>query len=73
MLRLEFSEADKHALNHERYHHPHPRVQQRMEALGLKSQGLPHQRIATLCAISGNRHWFRLIPNAWDRENFCQG
>jgi transposase len=54
MLRLEFSEADKGALNHERYHHPHPRVQQRMEALWLKSQGLPHQRIATLCAISGN-------------------
>jgi hypothetical protein len=40
MLRLEFSEADKHALNHERYHHPHLRVQQRMEALWLKSQGL---------------------------------
>src|SRR5437764_5742031 len=54
MLQLEFSEADKHALNHERYHHPHPRVQQRVEALWLKSQGLPHQRIATLCAISGN-------------------
>jgi transposase len=54
MLRLEFSEADKHALNHERYHHPHPRIQQRMEALWLKSQGLPHHQIATLCAISGN-------------------
>ena len=45
MLQLEFSEADKRALNHERYHHSHPRVQQRMEALWLKSQGLPHQRI----------------------------
>ena len=54
MLQLEFSEADKRALNHARYHHPHPRVQQRMEALWLKSQGLPPQRIATLCAISGN-------------------
>jgi transposase len=54
MLQLEFSEADKHALNHERYHHPHPRVQQRMEALWLKSQGLPHHQIATLCAISSN-------------------
>src|SRR5919106_1317080 len=54
MLRLKFSEADKRALNHERYHHPHPRVQQRMEALWLKSQGLPHHQIATLCAISGN-------------------
>ena len=43
MLQLEFSEADKGALTHERYHHPHPRVQQRMEALWLKSQGLAHQ------------------------------
>jgi transposase len=62
MLQLEFSEADKRALNHERYHHPHPRVQQRMEALWLKSQGLAHQRIATLCAISGNtlRAYLRL-------------
>lgn len=54
MLRLEFSEFDQQALNYERYHHPHPRVQQRMEALGLKSQGVPHYQIARLCCISGN-------------------
>ena len=54
MLRLEFSEADKQALHYERYHHPHPRVQQRMEALWFKSQGLPHHQIAPLCAISAN-------------------
>jgi transposase len=54
MLRLAFSEADKQALHYERYHHPHPRVQQRMEALWLKSQGLPHHQIARLCAISTN-------------------
>ena len=42
MLQLAFSEADKQALHYERYHHPHPRVQQRMEALWLKSQGVPH-------------------------------
>src|SRR5262245_51702189 len=54
MLRLAFSEADKQALHYERYHHPHPRVQQRMEALWLKSQGLPHRQIAQLCAISAN-------------------
>jgi hypothetical protein len=39
MLRLACSEADKQALHYERYHHPHPRVPQRMEALWLKSQG----------------------------------
>jgi transposase len=54
MLRLEFSESDQQALNYERYHHPHPRVQQRMEALWLKSQGIPHHQIARLCGISGN-------------------
>jgi len=54
MLRLAFSEADKQALHYERYHHPHPRVQQRMEALWLKSQGLPHHEMARLCAISAN-------------------
>src|SRR5512147_3043090 len=54
MLRLEFSELDQQALNYERYHHPHPRVQQRMEALWLKSQQVPHYQIARLCGISGN-------------------
>jgi transposase len=54
MLRLEFSESDQQALNYERYHHPHPRGQQRMEALWLKSQGIPHYQIARLCRISGN-------------------
>jgi transposase len=54
MLRLEFSESDQQALNYERYHHPHPRVQQRREALWLKSQGVPHHQIARLCWISGN-------------------
>ena len=54
MLRLEFSESDQQALNYERYHHPHPRVQRRMEALWLKSQGLAHHQIARLCGISGN-------------------
>jgi transposase len=54
MLRLAFSEADKQALHYEPYHHPHARVQPRMEALWLKSQGLPHHEMARLCAISAN-------------------
>lgn len=52
MLHVTFTEADKQALHYERYPHPHPRVQQRMEALWLKSQSLPHAQIAHLCAIS---------------------
>jgi hypothetical protein len=52
MFQLACSEADKQALHYERYHHPQPRVQQRMEALWRKSQGVPHHQIAQLCAIS---------------------
>jgi len=31
-------------LSYERFNHPHPFVQRKMEALWLKSQGLPHQQ-----------------------------
>lgn len=51
MLTLEFTEADIAALDYERYHHPHPQVQRKMEALYLKSQGLPHKQISQLCRI----------------------
>lgn len=51
MIRLEFSEAEVRALHHERYHHPHPRVQRKMEALWLKSRGLPHREICRLTGI----------------------
>ena len=54
MIRLYFSEADKQALNYERYHHPHPRVQRKMEALWLKSHGESHQRIAQLTGLTPN-------------------
>lgn len=51
MIRLAFSESDITALDYERYHHPHPHVQRKMEALYLKSQGLSHQEIRRLCRI----------------------
>ena len=54
MLQLAFSEADKQALHYERSHHPHPRVQQRMEALWLKSQGVPPHHMAQLCALAAH-------------------
>ena len=52
MLTIEFSEADIQALAHERFHHPHPRVQKKMEALYLKAKGLKHCEICRLCDIS---------------------
>lgn len=51
MIHLTFTEAETAALNYERYHHPHPRVQRKMEALWLKSQGLPHNEIGRLTGI----------------------
>jgi len=52
MIRLNFTEEEKQALNYERYHYPHPRVQRKMEALWLKSQGESHQRIAQLTGVT---------------------
>jgi transposase len=52
MIRIQFTPADIEALNYQRYHHPHPQVQQKMEVLYLKSQGLAHQEIRRLCHIS---------------------
>jgi transposase len=51
MINIEFTEAEREALNYERYHHPHPRVQRKMEALWLKSQNLAHKEISRLTGI----------------------
>jgi hypothetical protein len=40
-------------LEYERYRHPSPLVQKRMEVVYLKSQAVPHQEIARLCRMSG--------------------
>lgn len=53
MLHLTFSPTTIDQLHYERFHHPHPRVQRKMEALYLKSQGLSHAEIARMVRISG--------------------
>jgi transposase len=65
-MQLEFTPAIQEALNYERYHHPVPLVQRRMEALWLKSHGLPHGKIAQLVNITENtlRDYFQL---------YCEG
>jgi transposase len=52
MLQIAFTNAEIAALEYERYRHPSPLVQKRMEVVYLKSQALPHQDIARLCRIS---------------------
>ena len=52
MIKIDFTAAEIKALHYERYHHPHPRVQRKMEVLWLKSQGLPHKEISRLSGVS---------------------
>jgi transposase len=52
MLRLSFTSEEIEVLHQQRFHHPHPRIRLKMEALYLKSQGFAHQEIAQLCRIS---------------------
>jgi transposase len=52
VIKIEFTPEGIDALEHERYHHPDPKVQKKMEALYLKSQGVEHQEICRLCRIS---------------------
>ena|SRR5215475_4993111 len=61
-MQLEFTPAILEELNYERFHHPVPMVQRRMEALWLKSHGLPHGQIAQLVNITENtlRDYFQL-------------
>lgn len=61
MILIDFNDEEIEVLKYERYYHPHPRVQRKMEALLLKSQGLSHKQICQLTGISANtlRHYLR--------------
>jgi transposase len=52
MRRFTFATEDLDAIRHERHHHPHPRIQQKMEVLGLKSRGLTHEDSARRADVS---------------------
>lgn len=52
MRRFTFRQDILDQIQHDRYHHPHPRVQQKMEVLWLKSKGLTHATIAELAGVS---------------------
>src|SRR5215475_8155415 len=52
MRTINFSDDDLSAIAFERYYHPEPFVQRKMEALWLKSQGLAHHDIARLAGVS---------------------
>jgi transposase len=52
MIKVNYSAADVEALRYWRFQHPDPRVQVRMEALYLRSQGIATHDIIRLCGIS---------------------
>ena len=52
MREFVFSEEVLAEIRHERYQHPHPRVQRKMEVLWLKSRGLTHADIAEFADVS---------------------
>jgi transposase len=50
--RLTFSEQAQQALDQERFEHPHPRVQRRMEVLWLISQGVTYAEAARWAGVA---------------------
>jgi transposase len=78
MIQIAFTEEAIAQLHYERYHHPHPRVQQRMEALLLKAKGLPHHTIADCVGVCANtlRSYFTAYQaggiDALKQNNFYQ-
>jgi|SRR5579862_135442 len=54
MIRMEFSEEEREALHQERFNHPHPRIQLKMEVVYLKSCDLSTSEIARLTRVCEN-------------------
>ena len=52
MRQIDFTSSDIVQLKFEGFHHPHPRVQKKMEALLLKSNQIPHHKICEIVGIS---------------------
>ena len=66
MRRFTFSEDVRQTLAKERYHHPDPRVQERMEIVWLKSQSETHARIAELAGVS--RSSVQRVLNLFEKD-----
>ena len=64
-MQLEITPVIQESLNDERYHPPLLLVQRRMEALWLRSPGLPHSQIVQLVGITENtlRDYFQLYQD----------
>lgn len=54
MINLQIPAEDVAVIHYERFHHPHPHVQNKMEVLLLKSEDLPHHQIARIAGVCEN-------------------
>jgi transposase len=54
MIQVDICQKDIEGFKYLRTHHPHPRVEQRMDVLWLKSNGLHHNLIAQLAGVCEN-------------------
>jgi transposase len=52
MRAFQFTDRDLAGIRHDRFYHPHPRVQLKAEVLWLKAHGLPHTEVARLAGVS---------------------
>ena len=52
MITIKFTETEVEKLKQERFNHPSPKVQLKMETLYLKSKNLPHSQICDICDIT---------------------
>jgi transposase len=66
MRRIEFTKEEIAQLKHESIYHEHALVRRRMQALLLKSEGLPHAKIGELLDICPTtlRKYFDLFLNS---------
>ncbi len=51
MRRFEFTDEQIECIKRERFQHPDPHVQRRLEILWLKAHGEKHERIAELAGV----------------------
>ncbi len=65
MRRFEFTEEQRQTIARERFFHPDPAVQRRMEVLWLKLHGETHERIAVLMDTS-RRTVQRVLDLFWN-------
>lgn len=61
MATVEFTDEQVEQLAYERFHHPHPRVQRKMEGVLLKAKGFTVQDICDIvgCCPNTLRSWLR--------------